>query len=104
MRIMGIDVEFWLIFMVLFTILTYLVWGFVVAFEVVLGMSGSKLALRWIKAHHSYKNLYIETIIFYPMILLGYFFLEWLPHLLFKAHLSPFDLQALFEEVFGSGV
>lgn len=98
---MVIDVEFWLIFIALFTTLTYLVWGFIVAFEVVLGMSGSKLALQWIKAHHSYKELYIETIVFYPMILLGYLFLELLPHFLFKSHLSPFDLQALFEEVFG---
>ncbi len=101
MRIMGIDTEYWLIFVALFSTLTYLVWGFIVAFEVVLGMSGSKLALRWIKMHHSYKELYIETLLFYPMILLSYFFLELLPHLLFRARLSPFDLQALFDTLFG---
>ena len=101
MRTMGIDVEFWLIFIALFTILTYLVWGFIVAFEVILGMSGSKLARRWIKTRHSYKDLYIETIVFYPMILMGYFFLELLPHWLFKTRLSPFDLQGLFDEIFG---
>jgi len=98
---MLIDVEFWLIFIALFTGLTYLVWGFVVAFEVVLGMGGSRFALRWIKAHHTYKYLYVEVLVFYPMILLGYLFLELVPHLFFGARLSPFDMDGLFERLFG---
>lgn len=98
---MMFDTEYWLIFVALVTSLTYLVWGFVVAVEVVLGMGGSKVALRWIKAHHSYKNLYVEVLVFYPMILLAYLFLELVPHYLFGALLTPFDMDALFERLFG---
>ncbi len=98
---MMFDTAYWLIFVALATSLTYLVWGFVVAVEVVLGMSGSGVALRWIKAHHSYKHLYVEVLVFYPMILLTYLFLELVPHYLFGALLTPFDMDELFERLFG---
>lgn len=95
----NLDFSFWYLF--LGAILTYLVWGFVVAFEVVLGMSGSKIALKWIKKHHSYKMLYREVIVFYPMILVGYLFLEVIPHYIVRDDpLVKFDLDKLFEELY----
>ncbi|MEA1919330.1 MAG: hypothetical protein U9N52_05770 [Campylobacterota bacterium] len=100
--VMGIDLEYWIIFIQLVLGLSYLVIGFIVSFEVVLGMGGSPVALRWIKARHSYKNLYVEVMLFYPMILIAYFFLEVLPHYLFKAYLSPFDMDTLFDKLYGN--
>ncbi len=82
-------------------ILTYLIWGFVVSFQVVLAMSGTKWALRWIKSRYKYKTLYVEVMIFYPMILLAYLFLELIPHYVFGVKkLVPFDLDHLFELLF----
>ena len=82
-------------------ILTYLVWGFVVAMEVNLAMADSDKAIEWIKKHYSYKGLYAEVLLFYPMIVLGYFFLEYLPHLIDKSiPLSFFDLDSLFSKLF----
>lgn len=84
-------------------ILTYLVWGFIIGYETISAMSGSTLAVEWIKGHHSYSEFYIESIIFYPMILLGYLFLEMIPHYLFRAQeFVPFDLQKVFDKAFGS--
>jgi hypothetical protein len=98
---MGIDIEYWIIFVELVLGLSYLVVGFVIAFEVVLGMGGSKTAQQWIKKRHKYKNFYIAVMLFYPMILLGYFFLEVIPHYLFGKRLIAFDMQGLFDQVFG---
>ncbi len=82
-------------------ILTYLVWGFVIAFQVVLAMSGSKWAYQWIKSRYTYKVFYTEVIVFYPMILLGYLFLEWIPYYLFGVKkLSVFDLDHLFNRLY----
>lgn len=94
------DLEFWIYYAIIGSTLTYLVWGFVVAFEVVLAMSGSQWAIEWIKKRYRYKILYYEVIVFYPMILLGYLFLELVPHLLFKAELAVFDMQALFDKLY----
>ncbi len=97
---MYYDVEFWVLFTSFFLVLTYLVLGFIIAFEVVLAMSGSSVALEWIKKHCSYKELYAEVIIFYPMILLGYFFLEMIPHYLFGVGKAAFDIQDLFDRLY----
>jgi hypothetical protein len=93
--------SFWFLFFAV--VLTYLVWGFVMAYEIVAAMGGSAQALEWIKAHHSYKELYIGSILFYPMILLGYLFLEMIPHYLFKVQeYAPFDLQKVFDRLYRS--
>lgn len=93
-----LEFSFWYLFFG--SILTYLVWGFVVSFEVTLALGGSKIAITWLKKHHTYKQLYYEVKVFYPMILLGYFFLEVLPSYLWKAPRAPFDMDRLFETLF----
>lgn len=94
----NIQFSFWYLFFG--SILTYLVWGFIVAFEVNLAMSGSTLARDWIKKHHTYRQLFLEVRIFYPMILLGYFFLELLPHFLWREERAVFDLDRLFHTLY----
>jgi hypothetical protein len=92
--------SFWFLFFA--AMLTYLVWGFVIAFAIISAMGDSTVALEWIRAHHSYRELYLESIIFYPMILLGYLFLELIPHYLFRVqHMVPFDLQKVFDRLYG---
>lgn len=94
----NLQVSFWYLF--IGGILTYLVWGFVVAFEILLAMNGSKWAIEWIRKRYRYKVLYREVKIFYPMIWLGYFFLEIVPHFLFKVEKTPLDMERLFQELF----
>lgn len=93
-----LEFSFWYLFFG--SILTYLVWGFIVSFEVNLAMSGSPMALGWLKKHHTYKQLYYEVKAFYPLIYVGYFMLEILPSLLWKSSRSPFDMQRLFETLY----
>ncbi len=96
----SLEFSFW--YLLLGLILTYLVWGFIVAFEVILGMSGSKVGREWLKKRHTYKMLYREVAAFYPMILVGYLFLEVIPHYIFRMKpLVKFDLDKLFRELYG---
>jgi len=90
--------SFWYLFFG--ALLTYLVWGFIIAFEVNLAMGGSQLARKWIKGHHTYQQLYYEVKAFYPMIYLGYFFLEQLPSMIWKTPKTAFDMEKLFRELF----
>lgn len=94
----NLQLAFWYLF--IGGILTYLAWGFVVAFEILLAMNGSKWAIKWIRKRYRYKVLYREVMIFYPMVWLGYFFLEVVPHHLFGAEKAELDMDALFEELF----
>ncbi len=95
----NLQFSFWYLF--LGSILTYLVWGFVVAFEVILAMSGSESARRWILDRYAYKSLAREVKIFYPMVLLGYLFLEIVPYYLFGVqNMVVFDLEKLFDTLF----
>ena len=97
----SLQFSFW--YLLFGSILTYMVWGFIIAFEVNLAMGGSKIARAWIKKHHTYKQLYYEVKVFYPMIYLGYFFLELLPHLIWRAPANGFDMQRLFDELYDKG-
>ena len=93
--------DFWFYIIAYAGGLTYLVWGFVLSFEVILAMGGTQWALRWIRSRYSYKVFYIEVMLFYPMILLAYLFLELIPHYLFHIKkLTRFDLESLFERLF----
>ena len=92
--------SFWFLFFA--AVLTYLVWGFIIGFEVVLAMNGTKWACKWLKKHHTYKQMYWESVLFYPMILISYALLEWVPHYVFRVkEYTPFDLQLLFERLYG---
>jgi len=97
----SLQFSFW--YLLYGSVLTYLVWGFIVSFEVNLAMSGSRFAREWLKKHHTYRQLYYEVRVFYPLIYLGYFFLEVLPYLVLKAPKGDFDMQRLFDEIYGKG-
>jgi hypothetical protein len=91
---------FWFIYILYALLLTYLVLGFIISFEVVAAASGGKFAFEWIQKHFSYGSLYYSVIIFYPMIKLAYFFLEYLPSIFTHEIRCEFNLDVLFEELF----
>ncbi len=92
---------FWGYFFLYGFIFTYLTWGFVVAFESVLLMSKSKMAVEWVKKRYTLKFFMFEIYIFFPMVFLGYLFLEYIPYLLGKNDkLAKFDIAGAVYEVF----
>lgn len=97
-----LGLSLWLVYFLYAFFLTYFVLGFIVAFEVVAAASGGRFAFRWIKEHFSYRELYVAVIVFYPMIKLGYFFLEYLPSIFTQEIRCEFNLEALFQELFDS--
>jgi len=90
----------WFFHIVYALVLTYVILGLVVSFEVVAAMSGGPFAIRWIREHFSYEAFYWSVIIFYPMLRLAYFFLEYLPSLFTQEIRCEFDLDCLFDELF----
>jgi len=80
--------------------LTYLVLGFIISFELVGVMSGSEYARIWVRRQFTYDELYYAVIIFYPMLKLAYFFLEYIPSFFTHEIRCTFDLEALFSDLF----
>jgi hypothetical protein len=95
-----IGLMLWFIYIVYAFVLTYLVLGFIISFEVVAAASGGKFAFEWLQKNFTYDGLYYAVIIFYPMIKLGYFFLEYLPSIFTHEIRCEFNLDVLFEELF----
>jgi len=93
---------FWYLYIVYAFVLTYLILGLIISFETTAAMSGGKFAVKWIKEHFSYKEFYFSIILFYPLLLLSYFFLEYLPSFLTREIRCVFSLDSLFEELFNS--
>jgi len=82
--------------------LSYVVFGLIISFEVTAAMSGGKFAFKWIRLHFTYNEFYYTVIVFYPMILLAYFCLEYLPSYLNREIRCEFNLECLFDELFNS--
>jgi len=80
--------------------LIYFVLGFIISFEIVGAMSGSDYAVSWIQKQFRYEELYYAVIIFYPMLKLAYFFLEYIPAFFTHDIRCSFNLDALFMDLF----
>lgn len=91
---------FWFFHIVYAALLTYLVLGFIISFEVAAAMSGGEFALKWIRKHFTYEEFYWAVIIFYPMLRLAYFFLEYLPSFFTHEIRCTFCLDSLFKDLF----
>ena len=88
------------VFKIIF-ILTYLVIGFVIAFESILCMSGSKIAIEWVSKRYKLKGFMLSTYIFFPMLLLAYLFLEVIPYYSgMTKTIVKFDISAMLYHVF----
>jgi hypothetical protein len=91
---------FWFLHIVYAVVLTYLVLGFIISLEVVAAMSGGKSAVVWLKKNFSYDEFYWSVILFYPMLRLAYFFLEYIPSVFTHEIRCEFNLDSLFDELF----
>lgn len=95
---LGLD--FWFYYIAYAFLLTYLVLGFIISFEVTAAMSGGRFALKWLREHFSYEEFYWSVIIFYPMLRLAYFFLEYIPSVFTHEIRCQFNLDSLFDDLF----
>jgi len=93
---------YWAAYILYAFVLTYLVFGLIISFETTAALSGGKFAVKWIKEHFSYKEFYLSIIVFYPMLLISYFFLEYLPSFITHEIRCEFNLESLFDELFNS--
>ncbi|MCH9814312.1 MAG: hypothetical protein K0U47_10285 [Epsilonproteobacteria bacterium] len=93
--------EFWIELIKTLAIATYLVIGFVIAFESVLCMSGSQVAKEWVRKRYKLKGFMMSTYIFFPMLLLAYLFLEVIPYYSgMTKKLVKFDIPKMLYHVF----
>ncbi len=91
----------WSLFILYAMLLTYLVIGFIVAFEAVLCMGGSKIAIKWVRRLYTLKTFMFLIYIFYPMLLLVYLFLEIIPYFFERSKvLTKFDIPMMLYTIF----
>ncbi len=65
---------------VMVVVMTYILWGFVFALQLLLVNSGSRRSLVWFKERYRYRSFYIEYRVFYPMLWIFYILFELIPH------------------------
>jgi len=93
--------EFWIELFKLIFILTYLVLGFIIAFESLLCMSGSEIAIAWVRKRYKLKDFMFSTYIFFPMLFLTYLFFEVIPYYSgMTKTLVKFDISDMLYRVF----
>ncbi len=93
--------SFWFLFFKYAFILTYLVVGFIVAFEAILCMNKSAFAIKWVRRLYTLKSFMISVYIFYPMLWIVYLFLEVIPFYLGGSkHLTKFDIATMLYYIF----
>ncbi len=92
---------FWLYFITYAILLTYIVLGFLVAFEGILAMGGSRFAIKWIRRQFTLAGFIWASKISYPFFLIVYFFFEKLPFILgFDDDLTKFDMDKMIKNIF----
>ncbi len=93
--------SFWWLFFKYAFILTYIVVGFIVAFEAILCMSGSRFAISWVRRLYTLRGFMISVYIFYPMLWIVYLFLELIPYYLGGSkELTKFDIPMMLYRIF----
>ncbi len=93
MALLGIEAT------LLVIILTYLVWGLGFGIELLLLDNGVESAMGWFKERYDFKSFRLEYYTFYPMIIVLYILIEFLPNLLYKEPISRFSPVEIFEKM-----
>ena len=86
----------------LVTGMTYIIWGSIFAMEVLLFYNGLKSAQEWFIERYTFKSFKNEYYAFYPMLIVAYFFLEWIPSIFYRESFlkfSPSKVLEVMEEV-----
>lgn len=86
----------------LISALTYAVWGFIFALEVLLFDHGVESAQVWFIQRYDFESFKKEYYAFYPLLGLLYILLELIPHILYRDRLiefKPSDVLARMEKI-----
>ena len=81
----------------LVTGMTYIIWGSIFAMEVLLFYNGLKSAQEWFVERYTFKSFKNEYYAFYPMLMVAYFFLEWIPSVLYRESFLKFKPSKVLE-------
>jgi hypothetical protein len=81
----------------LVTGMTYFIWGSVFAMEVLLFYNGLKSAQEWFVERYTFKSFKNEYYAFYPMLMVAYFFLEWIPSIFYRESFLKFKPSKVLE-------
>ncbi len=84
---------------VIVVLLTYIVWGFVFAMEVLLYDSGSISAKEWFISRYTFKEFKAEYYAFYPMLGFVYILLEIVPNILSRVSIIHFSPSRVLKEM-----
>ena len=77
--------------------MTYLIWGSIFAMEVLLFYNGLKSAQEWFVERYTFKSFKNEYYAFYPMLMVAYFFLEWVPSIFYRESFLKFKPSKVLE-------
>jgi hypothetical protein len=95
----SLEVILW--YIILASVLTYIVLGVLFAFEGVLAMGGSRPAIKWIRKKFTLKGFLFAVKLCYPFFLLMYFFMELMPYYLkMDDELTEFDVSKMILNIF----
>ena len=83
----------------LVTAMTYFLWGSIFAMELLLFYNGSESAKEWFMSRYDFKTFKIEYYAFYPLMLMLYVLLEFIPYLFSKERLVKFAPSKVLEEM-----
>ena len=97
----SIIIEYIFYLIIFSAILTYIIWGFIIGFESILALNGTKGAIKWIKKHHNPNTFRYMLIIFLPMLHLVYILLELIPFLIgIENSLKSLDLDKIYKNIY----
>lgn len=77
--------------------MTYFLWGAIFAMEVLLFYNGVPSAQKWFEERYTYKTFKQEYYAFYPMMLMLYVLLEWVPHFFYRERMLKFIPHRVLE-------
>ncbi|SFV66272.1 hypothetical protein MNB_SV-10-792 [hydrothermal vent metagenome] len=83
----------------LVTGVTYVTWGSIFAMQVLLFYHHLRSATDWFKKRYTFKAFKKEYIAFYPMLWIAYFFLEFIPSIVYREDFLKFIPSKAFEDM-----
>ncbi len=77
--------------------MTYIIWGYIFAMEVLLFYNGVKSAKEWFIERYTFKSFKNEYYAFYPMMVVFYVFLELIPSIFYRESFLKFHPSKVLE-------
>ncbi|MBN2721849.1 MAG: hypothetical protein JXQ77_03425 [Campylobacterales bacterium] len=71
--------------------ISYSMWGFIFAMQLLLFEHGSAEAKEWFANKYTHKSFLLEYRFFYPLLGIVYLLLEYLPHFIYRDNITKFN-------------